>query len=199
VLFRSVPGSHSNRTRTTGNRLCPSVSGGKNWQPSAYNPQLGLMYLPTIEGCNFIETAEQKDFVDQGGTLKPRDRFVGGGPKTTQRLHGSIKAVDPATGETKGKLDLDYGIYSGVLATAGDLVFFGQVDGTFGAYDAKTLKEVWSFNVGSGINAPPISFSINGKQYVAVLVGSRQPANLMVGAPELRHNSTASMLYVFSL
>jgi len=191
--------SHGSRANPVGNRLCPSVSGGKNWQPSAYNPELGLIYLPTIEGCNFIETVEQKDFADQGGPVKPRDRFVGGGPKTTQRLRGSIKAVDPATGETKGKLMLDYGIYSGALATAGNLVFLGQVDGTFGAYDAKTLQEVWSFNVGSGINAPPISFSINGKQYVAVLVGSRQPVNLMVEAPELRLNNTASMLYVFSL
>jgi len=191
--------SHGSRANPVGNRLCPSVSGGKNWQPSAYNPELGLIYLPTIEGCNFIETVEQKDFADQGGPVKPRDRFVGGGPKTTQRLRGSIKAVDPATGETKGKLMLDYGIYSGALATAGNLVFLGQVDGTFGAYDAKTLQEVWSFNVGSGINAPPISFSINGKQYVSVLVGSRQPVNLMVEAPELRLNNTASMLYVFSL
>ena len=60
-----------------------------------------------------------------------------------------------------------------MLATAGNLVFIGHLDGTFAAYDAKTLQEVWSFNVGSGINAPPITYSVNGKQYVAVLVGSR--------------------------
>jgi alcohol dehydrogenase (cytochrome c) len=194
-----TPGSHGTRAKPVGNRLCPAVSGGKNWQPSAYNPQLSLLYIPSIEGCNFIETAEQKDFADQGGPVKPRDRFVGGGPKTTNRLFGSIKAVDPTTGETKVKLKLDFGIYSGLLATAGDLVFLGQMDGTFAAYDARTLNEVWSFNVGSGINAPPISFAINGKQYVAVLVGSRQPANIIGNSPELKHTSTASMLYVFSL
>ena len=172
-------GSHGTRAKPVGNRLCPAVSGGKNWQPSAYNPQLGLLFIPSIEGCNFIETAEQKDFADQGGPVKPRDRFVGGGPKTTNRLFGSIKAVDPTTGETKAKLKLDFGIYSGLLATAGNLVFLGQMDGTFAAYDARTLNEVWSFNVGSGINAPPVTFSINRKQYVAVLVGSRQPANII--------------------
>jgi len=194
-----TPNSHGTRAKPQGGRLCPAVSGGKNWQPSAYNPQLGLLFIPSIEGCNFIETVEQKDFADQGGPVKPRDRFAGGGPKTTNRLFGSIKAVDPTTGETKAKLKLDFGIYSGLLATAGNLVFLGQMDGTFAAYDARTLNEVWSFNVGSGINAPPVTFSINGKQYVAVLVGSRQPANIISNSPELKYNSTASMLYVFSL
>ena len=66
-------------------------------------------------------------------------------------------------------------------------MFLGHLDGTFSAYDAKTLQELWSFNTGTGINAPPITYSVNGKQYVAVLVGSRQPANvipLRAGAEE---------------
>jgi alcohol dehydrogenase (cytochrome c) len=67
-------------------------------------------------------------------------------------------------------------------------------------YQTRSLPlEVWSFNVGTGINAPPISYSVNGKQYVAVLVGSRQPNNLIPLAPELKNLSTASMLFVFSL
>ena len=76
-------------------------------------------------------------------------------------------------------------------------MFLGHSDGTFSAHDAKTLQEVWSFNVGTGINAPPITYSVNGKQYVAVLVGSRQPLNVWQNAPELKNTSTASMLYVF--
>src|SRR5207248_1989777 len=99
-----------------------------------------------------------------------RERFAGGGTKTPNRLTGSLKAVDPLTGETKVALQLDYPNYSGALATAGNLVFIGHVDGTFSAHDAKTLKEVWSFNVGTGNNAP-----------------------------ELKHTSTASMLFVFGL
>ena len=78
-------------------------------------------------------------------------------------------------------------------------MFTGLPDGTFAAYDAKTLKELWSFNVGTGINAPPITYSVNGKQYVAVLVGSKQPNAVMAHAPELKYTSTASMLYVFGL
>ncbi len=192
-------GSHGTRAQPKGNKLCPSHFGGKNWEPTAYNPELGLLYIPSIEGCNFIETVEQKDMQDQGGTVKVRERFTGGGPKTPDRLYGSLKAVDPATGEIKASLKLEYPNVGGALATGGNLVFTGLPDGTFSAHDAKTLKEVWSFNVGTGINAPPITYSVNGKQYIAVLVGSRQAPNIVPLSPELKNTSTASMLFVFSL
>jgi alcohol dehydrogenase (cytochrome c) len=103
------------------------------------------------------------------------------------------------TGETKASLKMDYPNYGGALATAGNLVFLGEADGTFGAYDAKTLKQVWSFNIGTGINAPPITYSVNGKQYVAVLAGSRQNVNIYGLAPEIKNMAPASMLYVFAL
>ena len=63
----------------------------------------------------------------------------------------------------------------------------------------RRCSELWNFNTGTGINAPPITYSVNGKQYVAVLVGSKQPANVIPLAPELKNTSTASMLFVFSL
>ena len=194
-----APGSHSSRAKPKNERLCPSHFGGKNWQPTAYNPELNLLFNPSVEGCNFLETVEQKDFVDQGGTIQPRERFAGGAQKTTERLYGSLKAVDPATGEIKSRLKLDYPNFAGALATAGNLVFLGQADGSFTAYDAKSLQELWSFNVGSGINAPAVSYSVNGKQYIAVLVGSRQSPFVTGMAPELKNTSTASMLYVFGL
>ena len=193
-----APGSHGMRGQPA-SRTCPSNTGGKNWEPTAYNPELGVLYIPSIEGCNVIETVEQKDFVDQGGTVKPRERFSGGSIKNTERRYGALKAVDPTTGETKANLRLTYPNYSGALATAGNLVFLGQPDGTFAAHDAKSLQELWSFNIGTGINAPPISFAINGKQYIAVLAGSKQNLNVMTFSPELKHSSTASMLFVFSL
>jgi alcohol dehydrogenase (cytochrome c) len=192
-------GSHGTRAQPNGNKLCPAHFGGKNWEPTAYSPETGLIYIPSIEGCNFIETAVQKDMDDQGGSVKWRERFTGGGIKTPERLYGSIKAIDPVTGETKASQRLDYPNVGGALATAGNLVFFGLPDGTFSAYDAKTLKELWNFNVGTGINAPPITYSVNGKQYVAVLVGSRQAPNIIPLSPELKNTSTASMLFVFAL
>ena len=192
-------GSHGTRAEPKGKQLCPAHFGGKNWEPTAYSPETGLLYIPSIEGCNFIEAAEQKDMDDQGGSVKWRERFTGGGIKTPERLYGSIKAVDPTTGEIKASQRLDYPNVGGALATAGNLVFFGLPDGTFSAHDAKTLKEVWSFNVGTGINAPPITYSVNGKQYIAVLVGSRQAPNIIPLSPELKNTSTASMLFVFAL
>ncbi len=192
-------GSHGTRAQPNGNKLCPAHFGGKNWEPTAYSPETGLLYIPSIEGCNFIETAVQKDMDDQGGSVKWRERFTGGGIKTPERLYGSIKAIDPVTGEIKASQRLDYPNVGGALATAGNLVFFGLPDGTFSAYDAKTLKELWNFNVGTGINAPPITYSVNGKQYVAVLVGSRQAPNIIPLSPELKNTSTASMLFVFAL
>jgi alcohol dehydrogenase (cytochrome c) len=192
-------GSHGTRAKPKSEKLCPAHFGGKNWEPSAYNPDLGMLYIPSIEGCNYIESVEQKDMVDQGGTVKPRERFAGGGIKTPDRLYGSLKAVDPTTGETKAALKLTYPNYSGALATAGNLVFLGHMDGTFSAHDARTLQEVWSFNVGTGINAPAVTYAVNGKQYIAVLVGSKQPANVISLSPELKNTSTASMLFVFSL
>jgi alcohol dehydrogenase (cytochrome c) len=191
-------GSHGMRGQPSA-RTCPSNVGGKNWEPSAYNPELGLMFVPSIEGCNTIETLEQKDMEDQGGTAKARERFTGGSAKTVQRLYGSLKAVDPVTGETRAALKMSYPNYGGALATAGDLVFLGEADGTFGAYDAKTLQQVWSFNTGTGINAPPVTFAVNGKQYVAVLAGSRQNVNIYGLAPEIKNMAPASMLYVFAL
>jgi alcohol dehydrogenase (cytochrome c) len=195
-----TPGSHGMRGQGP-SKTCASHSGGKNWEPSAYNPELHLLYLPTIEGCDSITTKEQQSFIDQGGTVKPRDRFTGG---TTENVkgaarYGSLKAVDPVTGEVKARIQTPYPNYGGALATAGNLVFIGQIDGTFSAYDAKTLQEVWSFNTGTGINAPPISFAVNGKQFIAVLVGSKQSAPVMQGIVELKNTSTASMLYVFAL
>jgi alcohol dehydrogenase (cytochrome c) len=194
-----IPGSHSSRARPNSNTLCPAHTGGKNWQPSAYNPELGLIYIPSVEGCNFLETVEQKDFVDQGGPVEPRTRFTGGGNRTPNRLAGSLKAVDPTTGEIKAAQKLDYPDYSGALATAGNLVFTGLPDGTFSAHDARTLQELWSINLGTGINAPPIAYAVNGKQYIAVLVGARQSPNVFPQSPELKHTSSASMLFVFAL
>ena len=188
---------HARPSRTS-DTLCPSHFGGKNWEPSAYNPELGLLYIPSIEGCNIIETVEQKDFVDQGGTVKPRERFTGGSAKTTERLYGSLKAVDPTTGETKASLKLDLSELSAARSRPPAISSSSATTtARFTAYDAKTLQELWSFNIGTGINAPPITYAVNGKQYVAVLVGSRQALNVWQHAPELKNTSTASMLFVF--
>ena len=118
-------------------------------------------------------------------------------PGRPSGCYGSLKAVDPVTGETKVRLKLDYPNYSGALAT-------GRQPGLHSAISTarsrpmtpRRLKEVWSFNLGTGINAPPITYSVNGKQYVAVLVGSRSRQRLPT-RPSSSTRATASMLYVF--
>jgi alcohol dehydrogenase (cytochrome c) len=190
-----VAGTAPSRAKPVATR-CPAVSGGKNWEPAAYNPDLNLIYIPSSEGCNIIEGTEQKDFVDQGGPVKPRDRFAGGGNKVTKQTTGSIKALDPVTGETKATAKTDLPNWAGVLATAGNLVFTGLWEGAVVAYDGRTMQEVWRFDTGCGVMAPPMSYSVNGKQYIAVAVG---PHWLGVKPTELKYANPCSMVYVFTL
>jgi len=187
-----------NRNKTVG-LLCPSHYGAKNWEPTSYNPDLHLLYVGLFEGCDENTTKVQPDYVADGGTVKPRELFTGGGVRFVDPPSGSLKAIDVTTGNVVATFPLPYPNLSGTLATAGGLVFAGELDGTFGAYDAKTLKELWSFNMGTGINAPAVTYAVNGKQFVAVLVGSRQPASIIGQHPELKNTATASMLAVFGL
>jgi alcohol dehydrogenase (cytochrome c) len=96
--------THGTRAKPQGGRLCPALVGGKNWEPSAYNPELVLIYIPSIEGCDAIDTVAQNDFADRGGSVKPRDRFTGGGYKLTERMYGALKAVDPVSGDIKAQI-----------------------------------------------------------------------------------------------
>ena len=194
-----VKGSAPSRANPKTMVKCPTTTGGKNWEPTAYNPELNLMYIPSAEGCNTLELQVQADFADQGGTVKPRDRFTGGSGKAEGKLKGSIKAVDPISGENKISLALEYPNWAGLLATAGNLIVTGHPDGEFSVYDAKNLKEVFNYSTGCGINAPPVSYSVGGKQYIAVLIGSLQKAAILADSPELKNTATCSMLYVFSL
>ena len=103
-------------------------------------------------------------------TFKPREFYTGGGPKIHERIPGSVTAIDVKTGKVVAKADTTYPMLGGLLATP-DLVFAGSPDGEMMALDAKTLTKLWSFNAGAGITAPPMTFTADGKQYVAILVG----------------------------
>jgi alcohol dehydrogenase (cytochrome c) len=108
--------------------------------------------------------------------------------------------ADPVTGEVKKRVHSIYPNVSGVLATAGGLVFTAYTDGTFAAYDDNTLDQVWKINVGTGFNAPPITFEAGGKQYVAILSGlSNITKRRHELTPELREQRNQTMLFVFGL
>jgi alcohol dehydrogenase (cytochrome c) len=108
--------------------------------------------------------------------------------------------ADPFTGEIKNRVVSTYPNYSATLTTAGSLVFTGLGDGTFVAYDDMSLESLWKINVGSGFNAPPMTFEAGGKQYVAIMSGLSQISKgRLILTPELREMRNQTMLFVFSL
>ena len=97
-------------------------------------------------------------------------------------------------------MHIPYPNYSGALATAGGLVFSGFTDGTLAAFDDTTLAQLWKINVGVGFNAPPMTFEVNGKQYVAILAGLSPISIRKLGfTTELREQRNQTMLFVFGL
>jgi alcohol dehydrogenase (cytochrome c) len=176
--------------------ICPGNMGGKNWPPTAYNPVLKQWYIPVIESCNRITVKPEVE----GQPVKQREMFTGGGPTQPERITGSVTAIDVTTGKQVGKYETPFPMLGGLLTTP-DLVFYGQPDGKVAALDAKSLKELWSFNTGGGVNAPPMTFTSDGKQYVAILVGQGGAWDkwFIDSTPELKAIRPSSALYVFSL
>jgi alcohol dehydrogenase (cytochrome c) len=175
--------------------FCPGNMGGKNWPPTAYNPNLHVWYIPTIESCNRITFEEMTP-----EKLKPREFFTGGGPSQPVRITGSVTAIDVTSGKIAGKAETPFPLLGGILATP-DLIFTGLPSGEVVALDAKTLEKRWEFNTGGGVNAPPMTFSVDGKQYLAILVGLGGAWDkwFIDGTPELKKIQPGSMLYVFAL
>ena len=104
------------------------------------------------------------------------------------------------SGEIKKTVRVNYPNYSGALATGGGLVFLALMDGTIAAYDDTTLEQLWKINVGSGFTAPPMTFEVGGKQYLAIASGpSASGKSRLVNTPELRDQRHATVLYVFGL
>ena len=137
-----------------------------------------------------------------------KGKFNGGAPGADGSITSSVAMLDPVTGAIKKRAEFPYPNSSGMLSTAGGLVFTGMLDGTFLALDDQTLEEVWHFNVGTGFNAAPMTFAVNGKQYIAIASGvccvrpSGQISNSLSSVkrtPELRDQSNATVLYVFGL
>lgn len=170
---------------------CPNIQGGTNFFPTAYNPELGIAYAVGIEGCSDLAVRE----VDPADVM-PGEIFIGGSGVNSGVQTGAINAVNVASSEVVATHPTTYPMYSGVLATS-DLVWTGHTDGTLAAYDAQTLEEKWSMNVGTSFQAPPITFTANGKQYIAIAGGGIGIAAM--GYEELMNISPANMLWVFGL
>ncbi|MBL6750513.1 MAG: PQQ-binding-like beta-propeller repeat protein [Nevskia sp.] len=149
------------RATAEGIDVLPGAAGGANWPPSAYSPQTGWVYVPATDGSTHYQL--QKDAQGKPVTVMS---FRDDVPRS-----GTLTAIDPADGTLKWQLKTDLPMVSGALATAGGLVFAGESNGDFDAVDARSGKRLWRFATGAGVNAPPITYRINGRQYVAVAAG----------------------------
>jgi alcohol dehydrogenase (cytochrome c) len=174
-------------------KLCPSWLGGNNYWSASYSRRTKLLYIPSASTCN-ESTLDPNAGRNAGGAL------LGGVPRYILRNESDIVVVDPFTGEVKKKLHRPYPNHSAALTTAGGLLFTGLIDGSFAAYDDSSLDQLWEVNVGAGFNAPPMTFEVGGKQYVAILTGLGQVAKTtLVNTPELREMRNQTMLFVFGL
>ncbi|MDQ8698415.1 PQQ-dependent dehydrogenase, methanol/ethanol family [Hyphomicrobium sp. LHD-15] len=153
--------------------IYPSVFGAHSWHAMSYNPNTGLVYIPKME----LATRWDDSTIDFNSWKKPSFQIdvgvdVGLGndiPKDAGT--SSLLAWDPVKQKKAWEIPQPNYWNAGTLTTAGNLVFQGQIDGKFAAYDARDGKELWAVNAGSGISAPPITYSVDGTQYVSVLVG----------------------------
>jgi PQQ-dependent dehydrogenase (methanol/ethanol family) len=152
--------------------VCPAALGSKDQQPAAFSPRTGLFYVPTNHVCMDYEPFNVEYVAGQpyvGATLSmfPAGRVTGDG---TDNL-GNFIAWDAAKGEIVWSLPEPFSVWSGALATAGDVVFYGTLEGHLKAVDANSGAELWSFKTPSGIIGNVNTWTYNGKQYVGVLSG----------------------------
>jgi quinohemoprotein ethanol dehydrogenase len=151
----------------------PSAEGAHNWNPISFNPATGLVYMGVLDDAGMHA-------IDRTGKLDLKDSTMGGdtsyaGPMLTKWLAmkrtGRLVAWDPATQREAWRVDFPQPKSGGTMTTAGNLVFQGRADGTFTAYGAASGKPLWNFDAGVGVSAAPMTYEIDGRQYVAVLAG----------------------------
>jgi alcohol dehydrogenase (cytochrome c) len=171
----------------------PSALGGKNWMPMSYDPETKLAYANTLNiGMPYkpLEPEYRQGVFYLGVDLVG---FEYSGPR------GFLKAIDPATGKSKWEVPFDIPNFSGVMTTAGGLVFTGAMTGEFMAFDANDGKKLWQFQTGSGIISSPIAWERDGKQYITVASGIGGVYVLFSGDERLASIPTGGSLWTFAL
>jgi alcohol dehydrogenase (cytochrome c) len=148
-----------------GTRVCPGLAGSANWMAPSYNPETKLFYFNVREQCDVFYTAPP--IYIEG---KPYWGSVFRGV-TDEKEWGLVKALDPLTGATKWDFKLAKAPWAGTLSTSGGLVFAGDEDGYVMALDARSGKEMWHFNTGNALASSPITYAIDGRQYITMPSG----------------------------
>ena len=160
-------GSKEGEPTLEGNPVCPGALGATNWMSPSYDPQTKLFYVTAREQCDIFSTAPQAydaGHAFYGSAYFPND--------SAQPFWGALRALEPATGKLVWEWKHNSPAWAGVLTTAGGLAFTGDAEGNFIALDAKSGKPLWHFQCGASVIAGPMTFAVDGKQYVAVTAGS---------------------------
>ncbi len=149
-----------------GNAVCPGIGGATNFMSPSYSPQTRLFYLAAREQCDKVTTATQP--------YREGHLYWGSGfrPVPGEKDWGAVRALDPGTGAIKWEFKYYSAPWAGVLSTAGGVVFAGDMEGNLIALDARTGKHLWHFQTGSSIYASPMTYSVDGRQYVVIPAGS---------------------------
>jgi lanthanide-dependent methanol dehydrogenase len=169
--------------------ICPAAPGAKDWQPSAWSPRTRLLYIPHNNLCQDAQTYETSYIV--GTPYVGADVKMKPGPGGHR---GEFSAWDPVGRRKAWSLKENFPVWSGALATAGDVVFYGTMEGWFKAVDAKSGALLWQFKTGSGIVGQPMSYlGPDGRQYVAVLSGVGGWSGAIVAAGLDGRDGTAAL------
>jgi alcohol dehydrogenase (cytochrome c) len=177
--------------------ICPTTNGGKNWPAGAYSPLNNAIFMPVQNTCA-VESPSADSLPASGAPtaymINSKEQQLAPGATNV----GTVHAVSVETGKTLWTFNNRSGVLA-LMTTAGGLVFGGDVNGNFRAFDQATGAVLWEMNLGSSVSGFPISFAVNGKQYVAVSTGSSLVSTGVSRlAPELKQGS-ANALYVFAL
>ena len=172
---------------------CPTYNGGKDWEAGAYSPRTNMMYMPLRNTCARMMVVESSDTLPlELYSLAVRQEIAPG----TDRV-GAVHAISAETGAIAWKYEQRAATAS-LFASGGGLVFVGDNNGRFRALDDTTGASLWEVNVGSSLSGFPISYAVDGKQYIAASTGAANPMSFLALTPELRP-SVGNNIFVFAL